>query len=243
MKAIFSNVWTITAMAETKILDEQLTIGRSLLISSTSSEGHVQLNAEITNIGGHHFKVRTAKPVPRNLLVPQQPLKIRLIGDNRSTLPLNCRFLRVDAKRPNELVLSFPEGDWITNRRAFVRAQITLPLTIVRHSGQRIKGVTIDISGGGCLARLNEKISTGEMVFLKLGPLPESDEILEFDAKMVRTVEMNKNRRNDTESFIAFAFKYMKAPTRAQNKVCKMVIVEQFEQRRAELREFLGKEK
>ncbi|MBN2718687.1 MAG: PilZ domain-containing protein [Deltaproteobacteria bacterium] len=230
-------------MSETKILDEQLVIGRSLLISSTTQTGHVQFNAEISSIGGHHFKVRAARPVPRNLLIPQQPLKIRLLGDSKSTLPLTCRFLRVDDKRPQELILSFPEGEWITNRRAFVRAQITLPVTVVRHSGQRIEGETIDVSGGGCLTRLKDNLSTGEMVFLKLGPLPDTEETLEFDAKMVRTVEMNVNRRNGSEMYIAFAFKFVKAPTRAQNKVCKMVIVEQFEQRRAELREFVGKEK
>ena len=230
-------------MAQTNILDEHLKIGRALLISSSTPDGHIQLNAEITSIGGHHFKVRSQKPIPRNILVPQQPLKIRLLGDSKSTLPMNCRFLRVDAKRPRELVLSFPEGEWVTNRRAFVRAQIKLPVTIIRHSGQRIEGETIDISGGGVLTRLKGKISAGEMVFLHLGPLADTDEILEFDAKMVRTVQMNANARNNTESFVAFAFKYVKAPTRAQNKVCKMVIVEQFEERRQELRELLGKEK
>jgi c-di-GMP-binding flagellar brake protein YcgR len=230
-------------MADTKIIDEQLTLGRSLIITATTHQGHVQLNAKITSLGGLHFKIETERPVSRDLLVPQQPLKIRLLGENQSTLPITCRFLRMGAKRSTEMILSFPEGEWVTNRRAFVRAQIKMPVTITRHSGQRIEGTTIDISGGGALCRLNSDLNPGELVFLKLGPIPDTDEVLEFDSKMVRTVPMNVNRHNNSEPFTAYAFKFIKVSTRAQNRVCKLVIVEQFEQRRAELREVLGKEK
>lgn len=231
-------------MGNTNILEEQLSIGRELLISTTSLGGHVQLNATISSLGGHHFKVRTQTPVSPQTFSPQQAIKVRLLGGSHSTLPLNCRFLRVDPKKATELVLSIPEGEWITNRRAFVRASINIPVAVLRHSGQKLKGKTLDISGGGTLIRLPEKLNPGEMVEITLGPAEETaQEVLIFSAKVARLVEFGGNRRNGSEPFTAYALKFIKAPTRAQNKVCKMVIVNQFEQRRAELREFLGKEK
>lgn len=230
-------------MADTNILEEQLVVGRSLLLSTTTPSGHIQLSAEITSLGGHHFKVRADTSIPQTLFAPQQQLKIRLMGDGQSTLPLSCRFLRVDPKKPKEIVLSFPEGEWITNRRAFVRAAIQMPVSIIRNSGQQISGETIDVSGGGVLTKLNADLNQGEMITLHLGPIPDSEDILQFDAKVARLVQLNVNRRNDSPSFTAYALKFVKAPTRAQNRICKLVIVNQFEQRRAELREFLGKEK
>ncbi|MBN2344228.1 MAG: PilZ domain-containing protein [Deltaproteobacteria bacterium] len=230
-------------MTESNILEEQLAIGRELLISSAAPGDHLQVNASITSLGGHHFKVKAAVPVPPQLFTPQQPLKIRLKGGSRSTLPLNCRFLRIDPKKPREMVLTIPEGEWITNRRAFVRAEIKMPILVLRHSGQKLTGETIDISGGGTLVKLPSPLPPGEAVEITLGPSEETaGEALTFEAKVARLVEIRGNRKNGGEPFTATAFKFIQAPTRAQNKVCKMVIVNQFEQRRQELREFLGKE-
>ncbi|MBN2525472.1 MAG: PilZ domain-containing protein [Deltaproteobacteria bacterium] len=231
-------------MTDAHAIEDQLSIGRPLLISATTSDGRmIQFGAEISSLGGHHFKVRTNRPIPPTLLASQQIVKIRLQGKGQSTLPLSCRFLRIDEQKARELVLSFPEGNWVTNRRAFVRAPIKVKVVITRHSGQRLEGETIDVSGGGVLTTLNGALNPRETVLLKLGPLPDTQEVLEFDARLVRAVQMNVNRRNNSEPFTAYAMKFVKVAARAQNRICKMVIVNQFEERRAELRDILGKEK
>lgn len=230
-------------MSESNILEEQFTNGRKLLISATTPNGHIQLNASVTSLGGRHFKVRAEHPIPTTLFIPQQQLKIRLLGGSRSTLPLQCRFLRVDEKKPREMVLSIPDGEWITNRRAFVRATMKIPVRITRFSGQVFTGHTIDISGGGALLHLDDKLANSERITIVLGPLESSNnETLELEAKVARFVEITPNRKRPKEVFSATAIRFTKAPTRAQNKICKLVIVSQFEQRRAELREFLAKE-
>jgi c-di-GMP-binding flagellar brake protein YcgR len=222
-------------ISNTNVIEDQLTPKRPLVIAANTDHGHVQINGQVASLGGHHFRIQTEKNVSPRLFAPQQKVKVRLMGQ-ASTLPMTCRFLRVDKNKPNQIVLSMPEGEWITNRRAFARAPIELEFKAVRNNGEELYGTTTDISGGGVLLCFENDVSipAGEEVELHLYQrVGQRTDTLKFVARMVREQMMGENRN--------FGMKFVNARSREQNRLCKMVIVEQFEQRRQELREISGR--
>jgi len=215
-------------MEGSRILEMELAIGRPLTISAKTARGRVRLKAKVSYLGRHHFKVRLDKSLRKKVLINGQEINIRLLGDKKS-LPLDSRYLRGNDVETIELVLAIPGGEWITNRRNFVRVSMELLVVLTRRSDEKIQGKTLNISGGGLLAVFDKRLMLGEDVTVAIEIPDRPGEEVTFLGKVVRQIEyLNKDN--------VFGIQFKRVERRAQNKVCKMVIVRQFEDRRAELK-------
>ena len=204
-------------------------VGNPLIVAAKTVNGHLALHGQVVYASNHHFRVRLRDPLPARTLFPGQEVRIRPAADE-AAIALPCKYLRGNEVVANEIVLSVPAGEWRSNRRAFVRAALELPVTLARGDQTPVAGRTMDLSGGGALVVLERKVFVvGESVRFEMRlPVEQGGALIQIDARIVRV---------DPRAEAVYGVQFVKARTRDHNLVCKAVIVKQFEDRRAELRE------
>jgi c-di-GMP-binding flagellar brake protein YcgR len=204
-------------------------VGKSLIVSVKTVNGHLALHCDVVYVSNHHFRVRCRAPLPGRTLFPGQEARIRP-AENDTAIAMPCKYLRGNEETASEIVLSIPAGEWRSNRRAFVRVALELPVTLTRGEDEPVAGKTLDLSGGGALVQLDRRaFAVGETVRFEMRmPAEQDGALVQFDARVVR---------DDPRGQAMYGLLFLKARTRDHNLVCKAVIVKQFEDRRAELRE------
>ncbi|MCP4679414.1 MAG: PilZ domain-containing protein [Deltaproteobacteria bacterium] len=213
-------------MEESKTEVIQLETGLKVQVQTDTLIGSVSSRGEVIYVGSHHFRVRCRKVIYEEDLEPNQEMKITL-ANRKGMLPIVSRFIRVYDKDPRVLILKLPSGDWQQNRRAFYRGDMTTDVVVLRNNGTRAHGKTINLSGGGALVQIDSALKMGEEVQIVL-KFATSDSI-GTKARVVRVSELKDGEY--------YGVMFMDISTRDQNHICRLVLVDEFEARRAEIRE------
>jgi c-di-GMP-binding flagellar brake protein YcgR len=130
-------------------------------------------------------------------------------------------------KDQRTLILKIPIDNWQQNRRAFFRGDMEVQIFAIKSDGTRLHGRTANLSGGGALIALDGPLVMHEVIqlVLEFG----RDESISVKAQVVRV-----DKKKDSE---LYGMKFLDLSSRDQNTVCRIVLVEEFENRRAEIRE------
>ena len=201
-------------------------IGRRIVVNSDSTRGHFTVHGEVIYVSNHHFRVSVDTRVPKGALVAKQDVRISIEG-KRDIVPVVTRFIRFLDESERVLVLGIPEGSWKKNRRAFFRGNIDAHVTIVREDNSRAKATAVNISGGGVLIQTTTTLKKNE----EIGIIMDFDDADRIAAR-VRVVRIDTH---DEE--IRYGVKFLQIRRRDQDRICRMVIVQEFETRRNEIRE------
>ena len=208
----------------------ELNVGRKVAVAADTSMGPVSTRGEVTYVGSHHFRVRCKPKIPENYLVVNQEIRVS-VTEQSGVLPLTTQFVRILEKDPRIVILRLPDGAWQRNRRAFFRGEIELDVILIRKDGTRLEGKTVNLSGGGALLNTDVPLQLNEEIHVAIR-LSDSEEI-EAQAKVVRS---NKTSEGDE-----FGIHFFRITNRNQNYICRIVLVDEFENRRAELRDLTGR--
>ncbi len=208
----------------------QLETGQKVLVQAETSMGPVNSQGEVIYVGGHHFRIRCKSSNIQNNLVPDQDVRVSL-SDKSGLLPVVTQFIRSLDKDPRILILKLPSGKWRQNRRAFFRGDLETNITIFRSDGTRVQGRTVNLSGGGALITIDTPLKLHEEIQI----------MVEFNKKesvgsRARVVRMSESKTSEE-----FGIKFVGISNRDQNYICRLVLVDEFENRRAEIRELTGR--
>lgn len=184
------------------------------------------IRGEIIYVSNHHFRVSVDSRVPKGALLPKQDVRISVEG-KRDIVPIVTRFIRFLDESERVLVLSIPEGTWKKNRRAFFRGAIEARVTIVREDNTHAEATAVNISGGGILIQTKTTLNKNEEIGVIID-FPEEDQIV----ARVRVMRIDTH-----ESGTQYGVKFLQIRRRDQDRICRMVIVQEFETRRNEIRE------
>lgn len=203
-----------------------LDTGNKILIQADTAFGHVTRTGEVVDVGNYAFRVKCDEPLTTDELEPGQRIRISLT-DRQNILPVETQYVRVLDDNPHIVILRLPSSQWRKNRRTFFRGEIHVNAILIKSEGERLKGYTDNISGGGALLRLDVELSIGDELECIL-VIPKQEKI----GVRVRVVWANHQM-----SPKAYGIKFINIKSRAQNRICRMVMVQEFEQRRATIRE------
>ncbi len=217
-------------MDETKLEIIQLEAGLKVALQAETKLGVVNARGEVIYVGSHHFRVRCTRSLPEDDLEPNQEVRISL-ANRPGMLPVTTHFIRILDSDNRIAILRLPSGNWQQNRRAFFRGDVETKVVVLRGDGTRVEGMTHNLSGGGALIRVDAPLGMRESIQV----------ILEFHgresvgakARVVRVVELGDLQ--------LFGIQFTDISTREQNNICRMVLVGEFEARRAEMRELTGR--
>jgi c-di-GMP-binding flagellar brake protein YcgR len=204
--------------------------GLRVTIQTDNAKGHFSSRGEITSMSTHHFRVTCAIRVPPSAFKPNQTVRIFMedIGD---VFPISVRFIRFQEEGSNVLILSLPSGSMYRNRRAFFRGEIELKVTFKRKKGELIQGRAVNISGGGLLVSVEQSLRKHE----------ELEALIYFSETEIVAAKVRVVRSEDLEEEIRYGVQFTEIARRDQDRICRMVIVQEFETRRAEMRELLDR--
>lgn len=214
-------------MAGNSHQDINLETGTRVFLQIDTDIGHFSSSGVVISMGSHAFRIRCDVPLPAEELETNQEVKLSL-AKKKDMLPVGTRFLRVADDDPHTVVLQTPEGGWRRNRRSYFRAEIEMPVLIIRPDEPRIEGTTVNVSGGGALVA-------------SAAPLRARDEF-QIIVKIPKQEPVGARgrvvwARYDEESGGLYGVKFIDINRRDQNRICRMVQVHEFEQRRSELKE------
>lgn len=207
---------------------ERLEPGVAVFIHADTERGRLRRRGEVVFVGDHHFRMRCDPPIARHELEAGQRIDVRLSSD-AETLPLSTKFIRVSDDNPAEIAIILPAGGWRRNRRAYVRAAIAAAVSIYKGDGNVLSGVTENLSGGGALVALDTcvELQVGEDVRMSLTLTGCEDAFL--SRVRVRWIAA-------AEHGTRIGVQFLDLGERERNRLCRMVLVKEFESRRAELK-------
>ena len=203
-----------------------LETGRRIIIQADTPRGHYTLKGEVVYVSNHHFRVSADTRAPNGVFSPNQEVRISLEGKT-DILPIMTRFIRFTDDSSRVAILAIPEGTWKKNRRAFFRGTIEANVTIIRKSGSIDKGRAVDISGGGLLVETQ----------VALMPREEFDIVIYFSESDQVCATVRVVRKTEADDHIRYGVKFLSIHRRDQDRICRMVIVQEFEKRRTEIKE------
>jgi c-di-GMP-binding flagellar brake protein YcgR len=209
-----------------------LKIGLRVIIQAETRGGHLGVPGEITYIGNHHFRVACDTPFPVAALPASKAVKVAIEGNN-GVMPMNTRLVRPADQSARTVILGIPERPWRHNRRAFFRGHVEARVTLSRQDGTVLTGRAVNLSGGGVLAELDPGATT------PLAKLEELDIIMIFPDGDDITAKVRVVRVEMREDHLRYGIKFITIARRDQDRICRMVIVQEFEKRRAEIRELV----
>ncbi|MGB9866846.1 MAG: flagellar brake protein [Bacillota bacterium] len=126
--------------------------------------------------------------------------------------------------------VEWPQGWAKLQRRNFVRANCSLPVTIVKRNAnggeERHKGSTIDISGGGALLLTHASLDLGQTFWLEV-QLRDS-ELVCTDCEVLRIEEVPGFRERPKK----MAVKFLTISEADRDRLCKFIMEKLCEQRR-----------
>jgi c-di-GMP-binding flagellar brake protein YcgR len=210
----------------TSIAPFNLEIGRRLIIKADTHRGPYSTKGEVLYVSNHHFRVSTDTRVPERALYPNQEIRISIEG-KKDILPVVTRFIRFLDNNPRVMILALPDGTWKRNRRAFFRGKIEASVTIIRKDGTAVDGRAVNISGGGILVETQARLM----------PKEELNIIIDFSDKERMNATVRVVRREMVHDCAQYGVKFLQIRRRDQDRICRMVIVQEFENRRSEIRE------
>ncbi len=177
-------------------------------------------------VSNHHFRTSVDNRVPKGALLPNQDIRITIDG-KKDIVPVTTRFIRFSDENERVLILAIPEGTWKKNRRAFFRGKTDARVTLIRKDNTHSEGTAINISGGGLLIQTQATLTQNEEIGVVIN-FAENDQIV----TKVRVV-----RIETSDSEIRYGVNFLQIRRRDQDRICRMVIVQEFEARRNEIRE------
>jgi len=215
---------------EAVVSDARIETGGELFVQVQTADGRTRARGRIISVAKYHFRVKCESSFREDEIEPGQEVEIRR-SDGSRVLPLSTRFIRFGESGTKEMVLSLPECRWRRNRRSFVRAPISMKVTLIRKDRPRIVGQTINISGSGALIETDIKLLIGEELRIA------------FEIAMDRVYSVGAGARVKWESkgrdgLFKYGIQFLQIVGRDQNRICRMVLLAEFESRRVELREF-----
>ena len=204
----------------------ELQQGLRVNIQADTARGHFSVRGEVIYVSNHHFRVACDTRVPAKTLKPKQ--EVRIFIEGRSGIsPITAGFIRFLEEGSHVLILSLPSGSLYRNRRAFFRGEIEIPVALKRKNGDIVHGTAKNISGGGLLVSLEKPLQKNEEIEADI--LLSETEVISAHARVVRVVENDEGTDH--------GFKFTDIRRRDQDRICRIVIVQEFENRRAEIRE------
>ncbi len=214
--------------ATPSVPDTRLEFGRKVLVQADTPMGSVRISGRVTDVGSHSFRIKCSSPIPKDDLHPGQTLTISLV-DKKGVLPVTTGFVRILDEDLHVMVMRLPSDDWRQNRRAFFRGEIALPAVILRSDRTRLQGMTSNISGGGALVVLNAPLKMGEEFHLTIQITKK--ETIGARAQVVWSMF-------DEEQGVGhYGINFMDIKPRDENRICRLVLVNEFEKRRSEIRD------
>ncbi|MCP4604988.1 MAG: PilZ domain-containing protein [Proteobacteria bacterium] len=217
-------------MNEPNVLIIQLETGQKVLVQAETPVGPLSARGEVIYVGSHHFRVQCRTPLAQDDFRPGQELKVSL-AEKSGMLPVTTHFIRILENNPRILILKLPSGKWQQNRRDFFRGTVEAKITIFRSNGTKISGKTINMSGGGALIETDVPLEMNEEI--QIAVEFSGGESVGSRARVVRTSESQSGEET--------GIKFMDISNRDQNYICRLVLVDEFENRRAEIRELTGR--
>ena len=204
----------------------ELQEGLRVSVQADTARGHFSTRGEVIYVSNHHFRVACDIRVPENALKPKQEMRLFIEGKGGGS-PILSSFIRVQEEGSHVLILGLPSGSLHRNRRAFFRGELEVPVALKRKSGDIFHGTAKNISGGGLLVTLNQPLQKNEE--LEADILFSEQDVITAHVRAVRIVEH--------EDGTDHGFKFTDIRRRDQDRICRIVIVREFESRRAEIRE------
>jgi c-di-GMP-binding flagellar brake protein YcgR len=174
--------------------------------------------------------VECEDPVPPDVLQLGHEVRMTLV-DQPGVLPLVTRLVRVTPGPEALFVLQIPAGTWLTNRRAFFRAEFAVPVVLVRADAPVAAGHTLNVSGGGALLETEAFLEIRE----------EFQLVLHFEQDSLGCKARVMWARYTEEEPSIYGVMFVDIPRRDQNRLCRMVQCKEFEMRRNEIKELSGR--
>ncbi len=217
-------------MGHSSVLFIELEFGRKLIIQADTPKGPINMRGEVVYVGSHHFRVKCDTPFPTGYLDPDHEVRL-VLASQPGMLPVTTNFIRIVDKKPRIVILSLPSGSWQRNRRAFFRGEVEVSVILIKNDGTRVHGKTMNLSGGGALIQVEEQLKVNEEIDMEIS---FSDQ--EKASARVKVIRID--HANDCDEL---GVKFIEISDRDQNHICKIVLVSEFENRRAEIRELTGR--
>ncbi len=202
--------------------------GLRVTVQTENARGRFSSRGEIIALSSHHFRVVCESRVPPSAFNPKQSVRV-FLEDSGDVFPVSVKFIRLQEEGSNVLILSLPSGSLYRNRRAFFRGEVELNITFRRKKGELIQGRAINISGGGLLVIVEQSLRKHE----------ELEATIHFSEKEVVTAKVRVVRSEEHEEEIRYGVQFTEIKRRDQDRICRMVIVREFENRRAEMKEIM----
>lgn len=200
--------------------------GLRVMLQADTPRGHFTSNGEVTYVSNHHFRVSCDTRVPSNLLKPNHEIRMYIEGKT-GTSPIVAKYIRPMDEGSHVLILSLPSGSIYRNRRAFFRGDVNAAVALKQKNGNIIHGEAKNISGGGLLISVEESLQKNEE--LEVDVLFSESEVISAKVRVMRIEKY--------EDHVDYGVKFLEIRRRDQDRICRMVIVREFEARRTEIKE------
>lgn len=204
--------------------------GMRILLIVDIPNVHYTSRGVVTSVSTHSFRVECETTAPTGTLQLGQEVRITPL-DEVDVLPLVTRIVRVTPGALPLFVLQIPTSSWLTNRRAFFRATLALPVVLIRTDAPVAAGHTLNLSGGGLLLEAD--------VFLEIRE--EFQIVIQFDEESIGCKARVMWARYEDGSPSLYGIMFTEIPRRDQNRLCRIVQLKEFEERRNEVKELTGR--
>ncbi|MBN2802330.1 MAG: PilZ domain-containing protein, partial [Deltaproteobacteria bacterium] len=197
--------------------------GLNLRIKIESPQGTIRTTGKVIELGSRSFRIKCDRIFHKSEFETGQDVILHP-KDNKGLLPLKSKFIRLAGVNSPIIVLGLPDGEWLRNRRSFVRAKVELNITVIRDNGTKRSGTTSNVSGSGALIETEKVLNVNEKITI-IFEMPD-------DVQEVSTEAIVRREIKNSSGAFKYGIEFTDILNKDQDNICRLVLLKELESRR-----------